>query len=100
MKQLLSASERAASEELTRRKEASQQVVRLTEMKALLQQQLEEGGANSILEKQVGGGVTLGRGGGVDLAGREGRRETRGKRRESLLVKLCLRKRRQQMASN
>ena len=53
VKELLAGSERSAAEELERRKEASAQVIRLTEMKTLLQQQLEEGGANSVLEKQV-----------------------------------------------
>ena len=53
MKELLSASERGALEEVRSRNEASAQVVRLTEMKTLLQQQLEEGGANTVLEKQV-----------------------------------------------
>ena len=50
---MLVIAERNASEEMQKRKDASNQVVKLTEMKTLLQQQLEDGGAGSIAEKQV-----------------------------------------------
>ena len=53
LKQLLSQSEAEVSEERHKRKEASAQVVRLTEVKALLQQQLEDAGGGTVAEKQV-----------------------------------------------
>ena len=53
LRQLLSESERNVSEEAEKRKEASASVVRLTEVKALLQQQLESAGTGSVAERQV-----------------------------------------------
>ena len=39
--------------EVDKYKEASAQIVKLTEVKALLQQQLENSGAGTVAEKQV-----------------------------------------------
>ena len=53
MRQLLAESEKSLQEEVEKRKEASASVVRLTEVKALLQQQLESAGGSSVAERQV-----------------------------------------------
>ena len=57
MRQLLSESEKTLQEEAEKRREASASVVRLTEVKALLQQQLETAGGGSVAERQVSEGV-------------------------------------------
>jgi hypothetical protein len=46
-------SEKQRHEEAERRKEAAQHIVRLTEMKNMLQHQLDNGSAGTVTEKQV-----------------------------------------------
>ena len=53
MRRLLEECERARENEAARRQESSAQVVRLTEMKALLQQELEQAGGGSVAQRQV-----------------------------------------------
>ena len=53
-KELLSRSELDCERLARERREASEQVVKLSEMKALLQQQLEDSVHGSVAEKQVG----------------------------------------------
>ena len=54
LKSLLEQSEQHLQEEEIRRQENSQQVINLTEMKHLLQQQVElGGGGNTVVDKQV-----------------------------------------------
>ncbi len=52
-KSLLGEAERSRQDEVEQRKEASAQVIKLTELKALLQQQLEHQGGGSVADKQV-----------------------------------------------
>ena len=53
VKRLLQESEESCQNEAARRKEAANQVIKLTELKALLQQQVEEKGGGTVAEKQV-----------------------------------------------
>lgn len=63
VKALLNQSERHLREEEGRNRELNQQVVRLTEMKNLLQQQIDKGGGGTVSDKQVSTGHrTQGRG--------------------------------------
>ena len=63
VKALLNQSERHLREEEGRNQELNQQVVRLTEMKNLLQQQIDKGGGGTVSDKQVSTGHrTQGRG--------------------------------------
>ena len=52
-KNVLDDAEKARSQEVLRRQEASAQIVRLTELKATLQQELENMGGGTVAEKQV-----------------------------------------------
>lgn len=54
VKALLEQSENHLHEEEVRSKGMNQQVIKLTEMKNLLQQQLDRGGGGTVSEKQVG----------------------------------------------
>ena len=56
VKALLNQSEHHLREEEGRNRELSQQVVRLTEMKNLLQQQIDKGGGGTVSDKQVSTG--------------------------------------------
>ena len=53
VKRLLQETEETCQIEAERRKEAANQVIKLTELKALLQQQIEEKGGGTVAEKQV-----------------------------------------------
>ena len=53
VKRLLQETEETCQIEAERRKEAANQVIKLTELKALLQQQIEEKGGGTVAKKQV-----------------------------------------------
>lgn len=53
VKALLNQSEKHRQDEVERRKEATQQIVKLTEMKGMLQQQLENSGMGTVADKQM-----------------------------------------------